>query len=349
MRLDFFARNGAMPRTEARLIGLLAVTVSTMFIALCTPPSVMADTQSNDRASFTSMSSGSSRSSTPEFERAIEEALVAAKEANDAVFTVERLFQRLLEEPEVVTALSEADVDIDVLASELDAYLTGLRKTDAGFTTITDPKLRGVLQSTHVLWHVAGVRRVLSSMDVLAAIVRQGDSFAADLLIAYGLSAQQAADLADAYHIETGRQRELELQETQEKLAALANTQAQTLKFSTGTTSTAVATPMISVAEYRLTVVSRDPVDDVQFKGAISADGSLNLLIETTPFETTFLGSEVIALFESASGDGGISVTLFAIQSDGTEKNVGGFGGQSGVILESARDLDNLRRSGYLR
>ena len=311
--------------------------------------SSMADTPSNDRAVLSSMAGGSSPSSTPEFERALEEALLSAKEAKDAVFTIERLFRRLLEEPEVVAALSSADVDVDVLASELDSYLMGLRKTDEGFATITDPKLRSMLQSTRALWHIAGIRRVYSSMDALAAIVRQGDSFAADRLVAYGISVQQAAELADAYYAEAGRQAEMDLKAIQEKVAALAERQAQTLEFAVGSTPTAADGPTISVGKYRLTVVSRDPVNDVQFKGAVSANGSLKLLIETTPFEWTFLGSEIIALFESITSGEGISATLFAIQSDGSEKSVGGFGGESGVIMESARDLDNLRRSGYLR
>jgi hypothetical protein len=76
------------------------------------------------------------------------------------------------------------------------------------------------------------------------------------------------------------------------------------------------------------------------FKGAISANGSLNLVIETTPFAVTFPASEIIAVFESVNGREGISVNLFARQTDGSEKKIGGFAAQSQAEEAEAHQTD---------
>jgi hypothetical protein len=295
------------------------------------------------------MSQGSSRSNTPQLEHAFEEAKTTAERESDAVFTIERLLQRLLEEPEVRSALATNDVDVQALSSELTSYLQGVRKTDTGFSMVTDSKVRNVLQSIVVRRHVEGINRATSSLDVLAAIVGQGNSFAAERLSAYGFTAETAIDLADAHYVASGRANEAELQQTKAKLALLpkqGQTRSETMPDSAQGAAKLNAT---STADYKIVVVSRDAMSEAQFKGAISADGSLTLLVETTPFEIDFLASEIVALFETVSDGEGISVELLATQSDGTVKIVSGFGGQSGAILKNRKDLNQLWTSGYLR
>lgn len=311
--------------------------------------SFMADARPPDRAAFGSMSSSSSRSNTPAFERAFEDAHTASTESYDAVFTIERLLQRLLLEPEVASALDESGVDAKVLSSELAAYLQDLRKAKAGFATETDPNLRSMLQSTLVLWQIEGIRRSLSSLDVLAAIVRQGGSFAAERLSAYGFTADAATELADSYHASTAQKAETEFRQTKEKIVALSAQQPQEPRNVFRDAPENADASASSIANYRITVVSRDPMDEVQFKGAISADGCLSLLVETTPFEITFAASEIIAVFESVNSREGIAVELLAMQTDETEKRIGGFGGESGAILKNQTDLSGLWSSGYLR
>ena len=261
----------------------------------------------------------------------------------DAVFTLERLLQRLLDEPEVREVLGAEGVDLAVLASEVDAYLQGLRKTDDAPSRVTDPKVSRVLQSVIVLEQMSGSRRPLSSLDVLAGIVRAQDFYAAERLLAFGFGPEIAKERADAHYVAAGEEAKADLQRTQQALAVLA------AKPSAGPPVAQEGDTATGVPDYRITVVSRDPKTEVMFKGAISADGYLRLLIESTPFELRFSASEIIALFESVTDGESIAVKLFSIQEDGTTQQAGGFGGQSGVIFESPQREDGSQKSGYLR
>lgn len=301
------------------------------------------------RAKFGSMTGGSSRSETLELERVFEDANAVANAEKDALFTIERLLQRLLKEPEVHAALSSHGIDVQALSSEIDTYLLKLRRVREGFASVTDPKLRRVIQSTMVPPQAGDARRLLSSLDVLAAIMRKENSFAADRLVAYGLKMESAANLAEADYTANRLEAEAELQQTKQKIMELAQQQPHQLKMVSGDALGDRETQGPVIADYRITVMSRDPIIEAQFKGAISASGALKLLVEETPFAFEFSASEIIAIFESVTVGDGISVALFAKQSDGTETKIGGFGGQSGVVLQDRKDLSSLWQSGYLR
>ncbi len=97
---------------------------------------------------------------------------------------------------------------------------------------------------------------------------------------------------------------------------------------------------------YTLRVISEDGVGATQFKAAVSHDGRLDLYIESTPFETEFLASRVVALFEAIDGDGRLRVQLIT-EVDGQNRPVAGVGGRAGAIFD---DRDSLagQRSGTL-
>ena len=117
--------------------------INFVFVAFANHP-VMANPEIPNKALFSSMSLGSSRSHTPQFERVFEEAHAKATLEGDAVFTVERLLQRLVDEPEVESALATESVDVRALSIELTTHLREVRKTEEGFSMVMDSKVREV-------------------------------------------------------------------------------------------------------------------------------------------------------------------------------------------------------------
>lgn len=305
----------------------------------------MVDSIPDGKKPFTSMTGSSSRTFTPEFDWAFSEALGIAADEGDGVLTLERFLLRLLEEPEVNGALTQSGVDLVALRGDLIAFVQGVPKSDDGFSDLPDAKLTQVLRSTAVLLHSDGARNnhVISSLDFLAAIMRQGESMASDWLTSAGFTLEQATEIAQADSVSNRQQTERELKDTKARLNAFpVHSDGAFLSGHLVPTRESVDSDA-PTNHYRITVESREADEEVEFKAAVWAGSSLQLLVESTPFEHEFVAREVIALFESVNNRQGISAALYATQSDGSEKKIGGFGGESGVILKNQLDLGNLR------
>ncbi|EAQ98780.2 hypothetical protein KT71_09142 [Congregibacter litoralis KT71] len=305
----------------------------------------MADSKLSDELMFHPMASGGGRSAEPQLERAIEAAAYQASVAGDITLSVERITQNLLSDDDVRAELERASVDVPAVLHQLEMYLDAQPKSEQGRRADPDPKVRELLRNKTMNLRSEEQRRVMSCLDVLAAIMEQNDSFASETLLDAGYSQERAREAAIGHFAAQQKKADTELRDIQAKISAVeSEKKPQWVAGSPGSESLQEDPRLMQ--QYRLVVTSRNAESEVAFKGAVSQDGQLTLLVENTPFELELLATRFIALLEVASGKEGISAELFLRQDDGNERKVGGFGGMSGAILEDRRDNAAYWKSG---
>lgn len=305
----------------------------------------MANSDDSDGLSFESMSTGGSRSAEPALELVFEDAAHRAMVDRDISFSVDRVALSLLSNADVEAELTRAGVDSVVVSQRLEVHLGAQTKSEAGFRAPTDPNLRAVLHTIIVKHFSQKRQRLMSSLDVLAVIMEQNDSFAADTLRDYGYTPETSLETANT-HFAVAQQKDADdLRAIKDKLSAALRSNAP--YWAVGPRQKETEEDPHTMQHYRIVVTSRDSKNEVEFKGAVSQDGAVTLLIEETPFEFEFLATQVIAVFDALSGKEGISAEIFLRQLDGTERTMGRFGGHSGALLEDRRDRAAQWRSGH--
>ena len=181
----------------------------------------------------------------------------------------------------------------------------------------------------------------ISGLDILSVIVEQNDSYAATVLTQQGFTVDVATDAEMEHFVEETQRANEELGDLRAKISRDPGPE-HVISIAQGNADTHT-TSQVRTLTYQLRVASRDSDAQVEFKGAISQDGRLKLLIETTPFEFSFVARRVVALLEAVSGQKGISAKLIVKHEDGSETSAGGFVGQSGAIFQDPRDLSRLK------
>lgn len=291
----------------------------------------------SDKAEFGSSSSGGSgQMFEPVLKLAFERAMLLANEQREPTLGSERLVHTLLDEETVSNALRERGIDVQIVRNSLEGHLQQSEKRAEDTQLEQDIDLQRALQQLISRQFVSRNKRI-SALDALTEIVEQNESYAATVLIQQGFDVELATAAATEHYIgETQRANE-EMSALRLKIANLRESE-YTLTNARGNT-VAQDSNKIETLTYRLQVTSRDSDTQVEFKGAVSQDGRLKLLIETTPFEFGFVAKRVVALLEAVSGQKGINARLFVIHEDGSETPASGFGGASGVIFQDSRNL----------
>jgi hypothetical protein len=208
-------------------------------------------------------------------------------------------------------------------------------KREDGTPLEQDSGLQLALQRM-VIRHMVSTNKRISSLDILSAIVEQNDSYAATVLTQQGFTTDEATDAATEHCVEETQRTNEEMGDLRAKIAKNSESESA-ISIVRGSTEAARSSEH-SILTYKLRVTSREPNTEVEFKGAISQDGRLKLMIETTPYEIEFVSARVVALLEAVSGSKGISAKLVVQHEDGSETSAGGFGGESGAIFRDSRD-----------
>jgi hypothetical protein len=286
--------------------------------------------------------SGSGGSSRTQLQDAVlERAFDLARQTGRASPTVEQLLLALLDDDSVRSVLVGKFIDAVSVRAVLTQYVAAQPRIEptADDPLGRDPKTTHVLQRA-LLKSVADNRHPLPT-DLLVAIVVEGDSFAAEALVAHGLTVDSATNAAVERYIAVQKEHEQRLADMRARIAAQsspANSRLNQVSLGTSASGPVVA------KSYTLRVSHRGPAP-LRFKGALSYDGALDLYIESTPFEIRFAARQIVALFEAVD-NGSLDVELIT-ELDGVERVVSGFGGEAGAIFEDSYDRN--RQSGILR
>ena len=126
----------------------------------------------------------------PEIENIIERAIDAAKKRQHAYCTVEHLLLALVSHPPFKKCLNSFNVDVDMMISEIEAYLNGLHAIEAKQPN-TQPKRTNSLERTmnrSVTQVLFTGRRQVTTIDLYMSIVSESNSHAHYFLLKYGVS-----------------------------------------------------------------------------------------------------------------------------------------------------------------
>ncbi len=315
--------------------------------ALCAPVSGQTPDAavSGRRAVVGNSSGGGGGGATIASTAALERASELARESGRQAPTVEQVLLALLDDDSVRNVLVGQSVDVVSVRAAVSQYVATQAPIEptADDPFGRDPKMTHVLQRA-MLKAVADNRHPLST-DLLAAIVVEGDSFAARTLAEHGLTVDEATNAAVEQYIATQKSYERQFAELRERVAAQSAeaNQSQASQMSLGS-AVGVSDGPVVAKSYTLRVGSRGPAP-LRFKGAVSHDGALDLYVESTPFEVRFTARQIVALFEAVDR-GSLNVELLT-ELNGVERVVKSFGGEAGAVFEDQYERNRL--TGILR
>ncbi len=291
------------------------------------------------------MSQSTSNMTAPATEMALQRAMEMAKAGSNQTLTPEHVLVALLEDEAVLDLLANQNVEPDSVRTSLIRHLdeTNEDQHEANGSSV-DPSMRTVMQHA-VGRKMAFSRKDISPVDLLVAILIDGNSFAASVLNEHGLTLEEADNESLKRHLAEATEQGRNLDVLRERIAQ-ESTGAGDRAGSVSIRSQSSSGPAIELRHYTLRVTSEQHGEETEFKAAVSHDGRLDLYIESTPFETDFKAGRIAALFESIEADGELKVELIA-EIEGQRRKVSGFTGTSGAIFGDRGDI-GMQRSGAL-
>ena len=132
----------------------------------------------------------------PEIESIIERAVLSAKEYKHQYVTIEHLLLALVTHPPFKKCLSNFKVDVDLMISEIEAYLTGLHGIEAREPNIQPRKTNSLERVINrgVTQVIFTGRKQITTIDVYLSIATEGNTHAHYFLLKYGVVKAQFVD-----------------------------------------------------------------------------------------------------------------------------------------------------------
>jgi hypothetical protein len=317
-----------------------------LLASLLALPNVNAQNE-EPKAVLGNMAGGTSHTSSEAVDFAFQRATEMAQASGRETPTLEHMLLAVLDDESVLEMFANQYIDPEVIRTSL---LYHLPSTDpepqASGRQQLDPALRDVMRRA-VMKNMVTNRREVEAADIVVATLVEGDSYAARILSEQGLTVDEADNEALNSYLARQVEQSRRLEEMRERIAEENARQDQSgavysIRSSVVSGSGTASGPRL----YTLRVISEDSEQETRFKAAVSHDGRLDLYIESTPFETEFLASQVAALFEAIENEGRLKVVLIT-EIEGQRRPITAFGGSAGAIFD---DRDNLagQRSGAL-
>jgi hypothetical protein len=317
-----------------------------LLVSLIAPPNVNAQDE-EAKAILGNMAGGTVNTSSSDLEFAFQRATEMAQARGRERPTLEHVLLFLLDDRSVREMLANQYVDSQAIRSSL---LYQLEATTAEAQTAdasgADPALQNVMRRAF-LKNMVSNKREVGAADVMAAILVEGNSYAAQVLSERGLTVEEAENEALNNYFATQAEQALQLEETQKRIGREREAQSQSGAVSSiASVASSGARAASGPRPYTLRVISEGSEKEIRFKAAVSHDGRLDLYIERTPFEIDFLASRVAALFEAIDSGDRLKVELIT-EMDRERRPIAGFGGSAGAIFEDQNSLAR-QRSGVL-
>ena len=163
----------------------------------------------------------------PAVELAFECALATVKRRSSATLITEQVVIELLDEETAAELLSSASVDVNALRADLKEHLG----SDAGSTVeepLPDEPLQNAMRRA-VMAALTSNQKGANGADIILAILVDGDSYSAELLQKYGMTAASTENAEFERYLQRSKEQTKRLAEFQEKARSQRERTAETI------------------------------------------------------------------------------------------------------------------------